>query len=346
MSLKTIFVIIVGLLLLYGMFTVGMPFMLALLVALFLEPVIQFFMRKLKMNRVVAAVTTSTLFTLAMLGLIFLIGVKIYSEVAGFLRNLPKFIEQANLIIQDLLVRAQAVFDNLPAEVVVQIQNATDSGMSALLNGLSSLSRSMLNIAAVVPSLFIVFIVFIVALYLMTLGLNSMKESFLSFFEETSRFKISDVLDNLRTSIFGFIRAQFILSGITYLVAFGGLAILRVDYAAAIALLIVIVDILPILGTGSVLVPWAIFSAAMGNILLAIGLIVLFVFITAFRRMIEPKIIGNSIGLSPLATLISLWVGFELVGVIGVFLGPIVLIIYQAMRKVGLLQIKIRLEDA
>lgn len=346
MSLRTVFVIIVGLAVLYLMFTAGLPFMLALLVALFLEPLIQLMMRKLKMNRVVAAVTASTLFTLAVLGLFFLIGVKIYSEVMAFLRNLPRFVEQANAIIQDLLTRAQTAFDNMPEEVVVTIQNAADAGMSTLINALSSLSRSMLNLAAVVPGLFIVFIVFIVALYLMTLGLNSMKQSFLAFFEESSRTQVSDVLDNLRSSIFGFIRAQFILSGLTYIVALAGLLILRVDYATVIALLIVIVDILPVLGTGSVLVPWAALNVAMGNYLLAVGLIVLFLFITAFRRMIEPKIIGNSIGLSPLSTLVSLWVGFELVGVIGVFLGPIVLIIYQAMRRVGLLQIKIRLDDA
>src|SRR5690554_1206569 len=121
MSLRTIVVIIVGLLLLYGMFTVGLPFMLALLVALFLEPLIQLMMRKLRMNRVIAAVTASTLFTLAVLGLFFLIGVKIFTEVNAFLRNLPRFIEQANGIIQELLGRAQTAYDNMPEEVVVQI---------------------------------------------------------------------------------------------------------------------------------------------------------------------------------------------------------------------------------
>jgi sporulation integral membrane protein YtvI len=346
MSMRTIFFIILGLAVLYVMFTAGLPFMLALLVALFLEPVIQFMMRKLRMNRLAAALVTSTLFTLAVVGLFFLILVKVYSETMGFLRNLPKFIEQANTIIQDLLARAQTAFDNMPAEAVVTIQNAADAGVNALINGLSSLSRSMLNLAAVVPNLFIVFIIFIVALYLMTIAMSSMKQSFLSFFEEASQIKVNDVLENLRTSIFGFIRAQVILSGLTYLAALAGLVILRVDYATVIALLIVIVDILPVLGTGSVLVPWAVISAAMGNYLLAVGLVVLFLFITAFRKMVEPKIIGNSIGLSPLSTLISLWVGFKLVGVIGVFLGPIVLIIYKAMRRVGLLHIKIRFEEA
>src|SRR5690606_20875700 len=142
-----------------------------------------------------------------------------------------------------------------------------------------------------------------------------------------------DVLENSRTSIFGFIRAQVILSGLTYLAALAGLVILRVDYATVIAPLTVTVDILPVLGAGSVLVPWAVIGAAMGHCLLAVGLVVLLLFITAFRKMVAPKIIGTSIGLRPLSTLISLWVGFKLVGVTGVFLGPIVLIIYKAMRR-------------
>src|SRR5690606_41649497 len=114
--------------------------------------------------------------------------------------------------------------------------------------------------------------------------------------------------------------------------------------AVAIALLVVIGDILPSLATGSVLVLWATVCIITGNSYLGVGLIVLFLVITVFRRMIEPKIIGDSIGIGALSTLISLWVGFELVGVVGIFLGPIVVIIYQAMRKVGLLNIKIRLE--
>src|SRR5690606_27964887 len=115
-------------------------------------------------------------------------------------------------------------------------------------------------------------------------------------------------------------------------------------YAMAISFVIVLVDILPVLGTGSVLVPWAAYSAFMGDMPLAIGLFVLFIVITVFRRIVEPKILGEQIGIGALPTLISLYVGFELIGAIGLILGPIVVIIYKAMAQVGLLKIKIRLE--
>jgi predicted PurR-regulated permease PerM len=111
----------------------------------------------------------------------------------------------------------------------------------------------------------------------------------------------------------------------------------------AIALLVCIVDIMPILGTGSVLVPWASYLILTGDWYTGIGLIVLFLFITVFRRVIEPKVLGDSIGISALAALISLYVGLKLAGVVGVFLGPLVVIIFMAARKAGLFQLKIRL---
>lgn len=344
MSMKTLVVIAFGLLFLYGLFTVGFPFLLALVIALFLEPVIVLFMKVTRLGRMVSVTIVCTFFTLVVLGLVYLIGFKIISEFTTFLKNLPDYVAQANLIIQDTVLKTQVLYDQLPDDVVTQLQSGTDAGMSALIDGLSALSRSVLNLAAVIPNLFIFFIVFIVALYLTCFSLNTFQGSFLSLFEQSSRDKVAEVLLNLRNSIFGFLRAQTIISGLTYLVALIGLLILNVDYAMAIALLIIIVDILPILGTGSVLVPWAIFSLAVGNSFVGIGLIVLFLVITVFRRMIEPKILGDSIGIGSLSTLISLYVGFELVGVIGIFLGPIVVIIYQAMRKVGLLKIKIRLD--
>ncbi len=344
MSMKTIVVMLIGLVILYGLFTAGFPFLLALVIAMFLEPVIVLFMKVTRLNRLAAATIISTVFTISFLGLSYLVGLKIISELIAFIKNLPDLVRHANVIFQDTILRTQIFYDELPEEVVKQLQTAADAGVSALINALSSLSKSILNFATAIPNLLIFFIVSTVALYLITFSLGSIKEGFLSLFEVNSREKVSEVLQNLRSSIFGFIRAQTIISGLTYLVALLGLLILQVEYALAIALIIIIVDILPILGTGSVLVPWAIYCIVTGNSFLGIGLIVLFLIITVFRRTIEPKILGDSIGISALSTLVSLYVGFQLVGVIGVFLGPVLVIIYQAMKKVGLMKINIKLD--
>ena len=171
-----------------------------------------------------------------------------------------------------------------------------------------------------------------------------MKQGFLSIFDESSQGKVDVVLGNLRNSIFGFVRAQIVFSGMTYVLTLIGLLILGIDHAFAIAFLVTIVDLLPVLGVGSFLVPWAIYQALIGNWFIAIGLVVLFIVITVVRRVIEPKVLGDAVGISALAALISLYVGFKLVGVIGLFLGPVVVLVYEAMRKEGLLNIKIKLE--
>jgi sporulation integral membrane protein YtvI len=186
--------------------------------------------------------------------------------------------------------------------------------------------------------------VFLVAVYLFTLSLPAMKSSFLSLFEDKSRLQVEEVLLSLRKSVFGFLRAQLLLSVITYVLAFVGLLIIGTGYPLAIALLIVVVDILPVLGVGSALVPWAVYQLVIGEVYTGVGLILLFLVITVVRRIVEPKILGDAVGIGALSALISLYVGYELVGLIGVFLGPIVVIVFMAMRKAGLFDFKIKFQ--
>ena len=103
----------------------------------------------------------------------------------------------------------------------------------------------------------------------------------------------------------------------------------KVEYPLITALGIGFVDALPILGSGTVMLPWAIISASNGNINLAIGLIVLYIIIIVTRQLIEPKIVSNHIGIHPIFTLIAMYTGFKIVGVIGMFVGPIILIIIK-----------------
>ncbi|WP_235439941.1 AI-2E family transporter [Paenibacillus sp. DMB20] len=131
------------------------------------------------------------------------------------------------------------------------------------------------------------------------------------------------MLGSLKKSIFGFLRAQLILSAFTYVITLTGLLVLGVNYPLAIALLVTIVDILPILGVGSVLVPWAIYLLVVGDYFTGIGLILLFILITVIRRVLEPKVIGDAVGIGALPALISMYVGFKLVGVIGFFYRPV-----------------------
>ena len=111
---------------------------------------------------------------------------------------------------------------------------------------------------------------------------------------------------------------------ITFFEIFVGLSILGVNYSLLIAILIAVVDILPILGTGTILIPWALFSFVSGNVGLASGLLILYGVVLIIRQLVEPKIVGGSIGLHPLATLAAVYIGIRFVGFTGIFIGPIV----------------------
>ncbi len=329
---------------LYLLFTVGAPFLLALVAAIFLEPLTVLMMKKSRMNRVAASTISSTLFTVILLGLLGLIGMKLVSELKAFFDKLPQMLDGASVYIRDLIEKAQNYSNNGATPVPEQLESWLANLTKALGDLSAKISGVLFGLASGIPDLFIFFIVFLVALYLFTLSLPVMKSSFLSLFDDKSRLQVEDVLISLRKSVFGFLRAQLLLSVITYVISFVGLLIIGTGYPLAIALLIVAVDILPVLGTGSVLVPWAVYRIATGDVYTGVGLLLLFLVITVVRRIVEPKILGDAVGIGALSALISLYVGYELVGIIGVFLGPIVVIVFMAMRKAGLFDFKIKFQ--
>lgn len=347
MNLKTIVGIGLSLLFLYGVFTVGSPFLLAVVIAILLEPAVILLMRVMRLGRMAAAVIVSTLFTLLLLFFTYLLGAKLIAELVGFAKKAPGYLEEFNEYIKSTVGLTEGFYDSLPETAVVHLKEWAASGMMSLTDSLSGiltgLSGYLIGAAKMLPNVFIWFIVFMVALFLFTMNMSGLKEGFLSFFDDKSKPKVAMVLEDLRKAIFGFLQSQIILCAIVYAMSLAGFLILGVGYPLAVALLVVLVDILPILGVGSALIPWALFRLAAGDMYMGVGLIIMFVVITIVRRIVEPKVLGDAVGIGALPALISLYVGFKLVGVVGLLLGPIVVIIYQAMKKVGLLHIKIKL---
>jgi sporulation integral membrane protein YtvI len=344
MPMRTLLLMAFSLAFLYLLFTVGAPFLLALVAAIFLEPLTVLLMEKARMNRMAASTISSTLFTVILLGLLGLIGMKLVSELGSFFAKFPDYLKSANTYIRELLQQVQNYSNNGKTPLPDQLESWLYKLVEALTQLSGKISTILLGYATGIPDFFIFFIVFLVAVYLFTLSLPVMKNSFLSWFEDKSRLQVEEVLSSLRRSVFGFLRAQLLLSVITYVLSFVGLLIIGTGYPLAIALLIVVVDILPVLGVGSALVPWAIYQIVIGDVYTGVGLILLFLVIMVVRRIIEPKILGDAVGIGALSALISLYVGYELVGIIGVFLGPIVIIVFMAMRKAGLFDFKIKFQ--
>ena len=118
-----------------------------------------------------------------------------------------------------------------------------------------------------------------------------------------------------------------------------GLSIIRIENAVLIAFVISIFDILPVLGTGGIMIPWTIIAALQGNYSLALGLLIVYIIITIIRNILEPKIVGSQVGLHPLVTLMSLFVGAQLFGVLGLFGLPITLSLLKNLNDKGTIHI-------
>lgn len=342
MSTKSLIFSALLLFLLYGLFTVGFPLLLAFLLAFLLEPTIIFFSKKAKIKRNYSSILICTLFIIFVLGTGYLLVAKVSREIAGlssFLISLTSDIEN-NFTL--LYTKYEHIFQSLPLGYQTSIQQLSNGLLELLQGAVGQIATVFFNLAKQVPNILIDLLIITIGLYLISLSLPNMKRNFLQFFAVEDQNRVELVLEKLQKAIFGFIRAQLIISFIIFWVVFIGFLILKIKYASATALIITIVDILPILGTGSIIIPMSIYQFLSGNLFLGVCLLIHYGTIVAVRRIIEPKILGESIGISALSTLVSMYIGIKLTGFIGLFLGPAVIIIFQAMLKVGILKINIK----
>jgi sporulation integral membrane protein YtvI len=348
MSPRTAIIMAIGILVLYGLFTVGLPFLLALVTAIFLDPLTTLLMRVAKMKRFVAATIISTAFTLLMVALIYFIGMNVVTELIDLGRKAPNYMEDVNNYVDQAVVRTQVFYDSLSPEMAAQVQTWVERGTETLTGALTSIlsgiSGFFLNMAGKIPNLFMLLIIYVITLYLCMYNLPNLKVAFLSMFETKTKDKMENVLTYLREAIFGFIRAQLIMAIFTYLLTFIGLLVLRAEYPLAISLLVMVMEFVPVIGTGIIFIPWIIYQLLLGYTGMGIGLFVLFLVLIILRRIVEPKVLSDAVGINSLAALISLYIGFEWLGFAGLFLGPLVVIIYQALRKAGVLVLNIKLD--
>lgn len=317
------------------------PFLVSLTLAVLIEPVNTFLLRFRFMKRIHAVLISNTLFLVLLLGLLTFGGFEIVLQLILLFKKLPEYLPTIQADALNLVDQLRNLYLELPTDVV----NTINSSLTEIFSWSQTLFKNMASFLVVLlsalPGFLILMLIIVISFILMSYFLPQLKRQFLNLFTDNAQIKVNHVLGDLNSALIGFVRAQFILSSLTYVLSLAGLMILGVKYALAIALIIVVVDILPILGTGSVIVPWAAYSFFHGDSKLGFGLLILYIVITVVRRIVEPKILGENIGLGPLAVIISLYLGVTMLGGIGLFLGPIIFILIQSMRKAGLLNFKI-----
>ncbi len=315
-----------------------MPFVVGYLISWIANPVVRFFEKRLKIVRKHGSMIIIIGVLALVILLFYLAGLKITEEVVDFIKNFPDFYENLSEEFETIGDNLRGFLERLPGNVEDTIFELTAS----LTTYLGSLAQAIgeptfeaaSNFAKNVPGTLIGIIMSILSAYFFTADRDKIYAMVNAHMPESIQKNVISVLKDLKHVVGGYFKAQLKIMVVVYIIVIIGLMILKVDYFLLVGFIIAFLDMLPFFGTGTVLGPWAIIKILSGDYRMAIALILLYVVTQVVRQVIQPKLVGDSIGMNPLATLIFMFIGFKLSGVIGMIvavpIGMILINLYRA----------------
>lgn len=326
--------IIIGLILTFKLSIFYMPFLIAFIISLVMEPGIKLLMNKLKLSRKISAIIIFIITFGTIIGLLIWGITTIVSESTHLLVGFNEYYDKIYNQIQNIISRFDFSKLNIPTEVLDIAQDTVFSMLQKVSQIAQEFLNNLLKIVTGIPTFAIYFVVTILALYFICTDKIYMLDELEHHLPEKWMKKITIHLKKIIKTLGGYLKAQVILILISFVISVIGLYIINfsienIGYPLLIALGIGFVDALPILGSGTVMVPWAVISALNGKLNLGIAIVVLWIIMSVVRQFIEPRIVSGNIGIHPIFTIAAMYTGFKLIGVIGMFVGPIVLIILK-----------------
>lgn len=349
--------------------SVCLPFVIAFIVAAILQRPKNFLVKKTPLKNGAAAGICVLLSIVIIAALVSLIGVRIFDEVKGFtgyiaakLQNLDDVVNNIESWLTNLIASLPEFLSKTLKESVSQLfsdireymAGESDKISSAISSGLGekfNLSwitgplSGVISTAKQVPTILLSVVISIVACCFMTSEYDEVKAFIVCQFPEHKRKDLSRAKAILRTSLGKMGKAYLLIMLVTFIEVSIGLTVLKLlkvyssSYIMVIAAVTAVVDILPVLGTGTVLIPWSLYSFITGNIGMGVGLIVLYAVITVIRQIIEPKLVAGQLGLSPIVTIAALYFGLKVFGVLGMFVTPILIIMLKLLNDEGIIRL-------
>lgn len=315
-----------------------MPFVIGWLISLVAGPLVKVFEEKLKIKRKAGSAFVIVTVIAGVILLFYLVVSKLIQETIGFVQSLPELWQSMENDFKSISENLDVFYDRLPIEVQSWFTNVSlnaEDYIGNLVGELSSPTVSAVgNFAKNVPSIIIGVIMCVLAAYFFIAD----KDGVNSFFKRCTPITVQEkwgiLLDSLKSAVGGYFKAQLKIEVWIYLLLVVGLMILRINYSLLVALGIAFLDFFPFFGTGAVMWPWAIVKFLSGDYKMTIGLLIIWGVGQLVRQIIQPKIVGDSIGLAPMPTLFLLYVGYKFGSVLGMIvaipIGIIVVNMYEA----------------
>ena len=334
--LKRIFILAltIGLILIcFKLSVFYMPFLVSFVLALLLEPIIRFFMKKFKWTRRFSAIFVMIIAILIIVGIITWGVITLFSEANNLLDSSEMYYDKAKEFINNATQNIN-IMDRIPEELKTSIQNVENNIVTGITDWITSVLTGITNWIIEVPNLILAIFFSIMSLYFLCTDKIYMIDQLEHHLPETWMKKLTKHLKEIIKALGEYLRAEATLIAISFIISLIGFTIysmigLNMPFPLLAALGIAFVDALPILGSGTVMVPWAILSALNGDMVLGVAIIGLWAIMSIVRQFLEPKLIGKHIGIHPAFTLIAMYTGYKIWNVTGLIIGPILLIILK-----------------
>lgn len=318
------------------------PFIIAFIAASLVEPLVRFLSSKFHMPRAAASTIGIILLLLGFLAIAFFVSVFIWKEGKDLVLRLPNYLSSITEHIKHLMQNDTGIFSYLSDESIAKVMDyIANYDYSSLFTG--SIGGFVLgyagNMVVQIPNILIFCIVSIVSSFFMSISFPKVKSFILAQFKPQQQSLICDIKRSLFTTVGKYLRSYSVLMFTTFVELLIFFLIFDFKPALPLAFFISIVDILPVLGVGTVLIPWALVSLLSGAPWRALILICMYIVITIVRQVLEPKVIGDHVGMMPILTLFCIWVGLKLFGFGGMFLIPITVVIFKNLQESGKIKI-------
>lgn len=338
--------IMIGTLLFLGKYLIPVlfPFMIAFIVAGVLNKPIHYISKKLKMKRKTASIMCVLLFVCCSSVAVSYFCSFVFGVIESVFSFLPDLFEGFIIpLIEQAFEKIEEIFHNVDLSLLDVLQANASAVLESMNQAVSHFSNGILsslaNVISMIPTLFMQTIITIIAMFFISADFNKIVAFFKAQIPESKKEIVLEAKVFFINTLPKVILSYGIVLCLTFIELFIGFRLLKIPYASVLALLIAVLDILPVLGTGTVLIPWGIIHIMTGNYSLAAGIFLLYLAITVIRNIVEPKLIGKQMELHPVVTLASMLTGLRFFGIWGLFGFPIGISFLKKLNRNGTVHI-------
>lgn len=316
-----------------------LPSIIGLAMAWLVKPAAAIISDKLHISRRLSAFICSSILIIGCALLVFFLARRLYFELSSLAKELPVIIESVSSFISRLGDGLGRMTDKLPEPTRDFVAAVLENAGGGNLFGLGELSGKLItavgSFAGSLPSAFLFIFTTILAIYFAASEYEGLRAAMLSLIPKKSRPRMTSFMIRLKDTLGKWLKAQFKLMGVTFIVLTAGFLLLKINFAVLLAALIAVIDALPVFGTGTILIPWAVISFLRGDFLTGISLAVIYGIAAILRNILEPRLLGKDLDVSPFIMLTAMYFGYSLLGVKGMILMPILTILIINISKIG-----------